>query len=118
MKPMSLAEYLRLPWTVERSVHSDDGEYIQLNVRELPGFVVAARTEAEAEREFWPALTAFLQSYADCDEIPPIPDAMLPKRPQLELLPEPAFRARPSAHLGEGMNYHTRLSGEPMRMSL
>jgi predicted RNase H-like HicB family nuclease len=84
---MTLSDYLRLPWTVERTDHNDDGEYLVLHVRELPGFVVAARTADEADEMFWDALREFLRSYVDAGEAPPVPEAMLPEPPQLELLP-------------------------------
>lgn len=71
MKP--LAYYLSLPWTVVREEHSDDGLYIALTIAELPGFVVAERDEAELEREFWPALTAFVGAYLREGREPPVP---------------------------------------------
>lgn len=71
---MTIAEYLRLPWTVVRSEHDDDGHYVALHVPELPGFVVAARSEVELEGMFWPALEAFLQSYLSAGEEPPAPN--------------------------------------------
>ena len=85
---MNLSDYLKLPWTVERSDHDDDGEYLSLEIRELPGFIVAARTAEEADGLFWGALEEFLRSYTDAGETPPVPEALLPKRPQLELIPD------------------------------
>lgn len=82
---MTMAEYLRMPWTIERSVHDDDGEYIALRVRELPGFVVAGQTDAEVEQMFWDALPAFLESYLEDGEAPPLPNALLSSPPQLDL---------------------------------
>ena len=111
MKPLTLSDYLRLPWTITRTEGTDDGHYIVLEVRELPGFLVAARTESDAERQFWPALEAFLASYTDAGEEPPVPEAMLPMRPQLELIPEPAPASVQSAHFSDGVDYRTKLSG-------
>ncbi|HET7461861.1 MAG TPA: hypothetical protein VFJ82_11465 [Longimicrobium sp.] len=93
---MKLSDYLRLPWTVVRSDHDDDGEYIALHVAELPGFVVAARTADEVEVLFWDALGAFLSSYLESGEEPPVPELMLPDRPQLELLPDRAAPLAPA----------------------
>lgn len=70
---MTIDGYLRLPWTIIRSDRDDDGEYIVLEVAELPGFVVACSTKDEVESEFWPALRAFLLSYLDNGDEPPIP---------------------------------------------
>jgi predicted RNase H-like HicB family nuclease len=70
---MQLSEYLRLPWTIVRTEHDDDGEYIAIHIAELPGFVVAGATEAEIEGMFWPALEAFIRSYLDAGETPPRP---------------------------------------------
>jgi len=82
---MTVAEYLRMPWTINRSVHHDDGDYIALHVEELPGFVVAGRTDDEVEHLFWDALPAFLQSYLAEGEQPPLPNALLANPPQLDL---------------------------------
>lgn len=84
---MTLSDYLRMPWTVIRSEHHDDGAYIALHIKELPGFVVAARSEAELERLFWDGLEAFISSYLEDGEAPPLPEKHLPVRPQLELIP-------------------------------
>ena len=70
---MRLAHYISLPWTVRRAEHDDDGRYIALTVDELPGFVAAGRTEEEAEAAFWDAFPAFLRSYLDAGEQPPLP---------------------------------------------
>jgi predicted RNase H-like HicB family nuclease len=82
---MTIAKYLRMPWTIERSVHDDDGDYLALHVRELPGFVVAARDEDELERLFWEALPAFLESYLEDGEEPPLPEALLSPSPRVDL---------------------------------
>ncbi len=82
---MTLAECLRMPWTIVRENHDDDGEYLSLRIEELPGFVVAGRTEDEVEALFWDALSAFLQSYTEAGESPPMPTPYLSSHPQLEL---------------------------------
>ncbi|MBI4544166.1 MAG: type II toxin-antitoxin system HicB family antitoxin [Gemmatimonadetes bacterium] len=65
--------YLSLPWTIERSERTDDGHYFVLTVAELPGFVVAGRSEEEVEQEFWPALESFIESYLEDGQEPPLP---------------------------------------------
>lgn len=72
---MTLREYLTLPpWTIVRSTDSDDeGEYIVLEVAELPGFAATGRDDDEVAANFWSGLELFLQSYLDDGEIPPLP---------------------------------------------
>ncbi len=70
---MDIDEYLTLPWTIVHSEHHDDGDYVALEIEELPGFLVAARTDKELEEQFWPALEAFLLSYVERGEVPPLP---------------------------------------------
>lgn len=67
--------YLSMPWTIQREEHDDDGRYFALTVDELPGFVVASEDEAELDEMFWSALRAFLDSYLQHNETPPIPRA-------------------------------------------
>jgi predicted RNase H-like HicB family nuclease len=93
---MSLDDYLRMPWTVSRSVHDDDGEYVALHIDELPGFVVAARDENELERLFWEALPPFLESYLSEGETPPLPNALLSAPPQLDQLAVEMRYCRPA----------------------
>lgn len=69
----ALSYYVDLPWTIRREERYDDGTYIALRIAELPGFVVAAPSEAKAELMFWPALEAFLSSYLEEGEEPPLP---------------------------------------------
>lgn len=66
--------YLSLPWTIRRSVRNDDGRYFVLTVDELEGFVVTGRTYDELNENFWPALSAFIQSYLEDGEEPPMPE--------------------------------------------
>lgn len=70
---MQMADYLRMPWTILRSDHEDDGHYVALRIAELPGFVVAAESEKEIEGLFWPALEAFIESYLEDGDAPPLP---------------------------------------------
>ena len=68
--------YLSVPWTVRREEHHDDGDYLALTIDELPGFVVASYSETELEGDFWDALEAFLKSYLDDGEPPPLPEGL------------------------------------------
>lgn len=85
-----LREYLSMPWHVRRKEHDDDGWYASLEIDELPGFVVAARTDDELDRMFWAALQSYLKSYLDDGEEPPLP-AVVRQSEQvaLEDAPEP-----------------------------
>ena len=60
-------------WTGPTEVQDPDGTFFELRVAELPDFFVACRTREEVEAEAAEALRAFLQSYLDRDELPPIP---------------------------------------------
>jgi predicted RNase H-like HicB family nuclease len=66
--------YVRLPWTLVPSARDDDGTYLVLEVRELPGFIVTGKDEEEIAAEFWPALEAFIESYLEDGEHPPLPE--------------------------------------------
>ena len=73
---MTLDELMGLPWTwigPRRVVDPDEGEYFELRVAELPDFYVAESTAMEARQEANPALRAFLASYTDAGEDPPVP---------------------------------------------
>ncbi len=65
--------YLTLPWHIQRTEHDDDGEYVALTIKELPGFVVASASIPELEAMFWPALEGFVQTYLDEGTEPPLP---------------------------------------------
>jgi predicted RNase H-like HicB family nuclease len=93
---MNLSDYLRMPWTVRRSVHDDDGVYVALHIDELPGFVVASPDEDELERLFWESLPVFLESYLSEGETPPLPNALLSAPPQLDLGPIELRYQRPA----------------------
>lgn len=68
-----IEDYLNLSWTTLDSVRDDDGQYFVRRVEELPGFVVAARSESELEREYRAALRTFIESYLEDGEEPPLP---------------------------------------------
>ena len=69
--------YLNAPWTVKTEKRTDDGHYVAVTIEELPGFVVAAKSQGEIEQVFWPTLTDFLQSYLDDGEEVPLPEGYL-----------------------------------------
>jgi hypothetical protein len=86
--------YLSLPWTIERSEHHDDGDYVALRVKELPGFLIASADEGELNAIFWVELEAFLRTYMDDGEEPPVPAGVgLKERLQVT----PRVYASPSA---------------------
>jgi predicted RNase H-like HicB family nuclease len=64
-----------LGWTWEgpRQVTEDGVTHFELTVRELPDFFVAGHTRDEVLTEARPALAAFLQSYVENGESPPLP---------------------------------------------
>lgn len=68
-----IEHYLDLAWTTRDSVRDDDGRYFVRRVEELPGFVVAARSKHELEREYPVALRAFIESYLEDGQEPPLP---------------------------------------------
>jgi hypothetical protein len=103
--------YLSLPWHVQRTAHSDDGEYTSLTIEELPDFVVAARTDKELEEMFWLALEAFLLTYLQDNEEPPIP-------PRVREREERLSQTREALRLVEGSQGGTRLEiQEPESLS-
>jgi predicted RNase H-like HicB family nuclease len=74
---MNAGDYLMLPWTVNGPAQVTDehgNTHYEMRVMELPDFLVAASSEAEALHDFRSALTAFLESYSNEGEVPPVPD--------------------------------------------
>jgi predicted RNase H-like HicB family nuclease len=73
-KAWTLDELMDLPWTWQgpREVR-DDGTHWEIQVAELPDFFVAGESYDEVLRELPTALRAFLASYLDRGETPPIP---------------------------------------------
>src|SRR5262245_25595879 len=72
---MTLEQLLKQPWTWEGPRRgTESGEtFFEYRIRELPDFFVAGETPEEADRERIPALRAFLESYVDNGEMPPLP---------------------------------------------
>lgn len=76
MPGLKIGALMRASWTVRgpvRVLGPDGGEHWELRVDELPDFLVAAATREEALNEYLPALQAFLESYLDAGEQPPLP---------------------------------------------
>lgn len=76
MSGLSINEMTRLPWTWEGplKVLEDGATHYELRIRELPDFFLAAESESELMRELKPAMRAFLQSYLERGEQPPLPE--------------------------------------------
>ena len=72
---MKIDELVELPWTWEGPNHIREGgnETFEYRVKELPDFFVLGESPQEARREAVPALRAFLQSYLENGEVPPVP---------------------------------------------
>lgn len=74
---MNAGDYLMLPWTIRGPARVTDehgNTHYEMRVRELPDFLVAASSEAEALHDFRSALLIFLESYTNEGEVPPVPD--------------------------------------------
>ncbi len=73
---MTLDEMMGLAWgwMGPAEVHESGGTpHFEIRIRELPDFFVAGRSREEALAGSRPALRAFLQSYLDHGEAPPLP---------------------------------------------
>jgi hypothetical protein len=78
---LTMDQMLRLPWgwrgPVE--VRAPEGDvHFELRIQELPDFFLAAPTRDQVLAECVEALGAFLQSYADHQEVPPLPIPPVP----------------------------------------
>jgi hypothetical protein len=74
---MNAGDYLMLPWTIRGPAPVTDkhgNTHFEMRVEELPDFLLAASSEGEALHEFGTALLAFLESYTNEGEVPPVPD--------------------------------------------
>jgi predicted RNase H-like HicB family nuclease len=72
---MTVAEMMRLAWswTGPAEVTEAGSSHFEIRIGELPDFFVAGVTREEALASAGPALRAFLQSYVDHGEEPPLP---------------------------------------------
>jgi len=75
MRRLTVDEMLTLGWTwlgpVE--VRTEEGDHLELRIAELPDFFLAAETLPQLMEELKPALRAFLTSYLERGEDPPLP---------------------------------------------
>ena len=71
-KPMPIDQLVRLPWSFEGPVADPDGGFV-IRIAELPGLVVAAETRDQVLVDLRLALRAFLESYTEFGETPPLP---------------------------------------------
>lgn len=71
----TLQELMMMPWTWVGPTKVTEGKrsHWELRIRELPDFLVAGRSEREVRVEAAAALEAFLASYVDAGETPPLP---------------------------------------------
>jgi predicted RNase H-like HicB family nuclease len=73
---MNIDDLMMLPWTWQgpRPVaEGDEITHYELRVAELPDFFVAGESAKEAREEAAPALRAFLESYLEAGDLPPMP---------------------------------------------
>ncbi len=73
---MTLEELMLQPWTWTEPMFVPDpeGAYWEQRVAELPDFFVAAAGRSDVMKEAPAALRAFLESYVDRGENPPLPN--------------------------------------------
>lgn len=98
---MTIDALMNLPWSWvgPREVSEDGQKYWMVEIRELPGFLVAAESRQTVLAEVRAALRAFLESYLEHGEEPPRPafdpgievwQYMLGRRPE-----QPVARMQP-----------------------
>ena len=73
---MTLEQLLLLPWSWSDPIRevTDGVEQWVRTIRELPEFFVAGASVEELDEECGPALEAYLQSYLERGEEPPLPN--------------------------------------------
>lgn len=72
---MTVDDVVRLPWAWRepRLVEEDGQAHLEMRIDDLPEFFVAGATEEEVRAEAEPALRAYLASYLENGEVPPLP---------------------------------------------
>lgn len=76
MSRMTARQMARLPWTFKGPVFMQprlDETFFELRITELPDFFLAGVSVEAVLNELPAALEAFLQSYLDAGEDPPLP---------------------------------------------
>ncbi len=70
---------MKMPWTWKgpTQVQDEEGPYYELRITELPGFFVAGSSPDAVNAEKEEALRAFLASYVERGEAPPLEHARL-----------------------------------------
>jgi len=86
---------MRWTWHGPRQVESDGSLHWELTIEELPDFFVAATTYDEVIAELRPGLRAFLQSYLERGQTPPLPTD--PTLWRVQLVPVAAWAERKHA---------------------
>jgi predicted RNase H-like HicB family nuclease len=86
-----------LPWSWQgpSPLPADEGPGFELRITELPDFFVAGATKEETLREAVPALVAFLESYVQGGQQPPLPAEPALWHARLMALPAPSRTVRP-----------------------
>jgi predicted RNase H-like HicB family nuclease len=72
---MELHQLMVMPWSIHgpRKVIEEGSTHWEIKIQELPDFFVAATSRDEVLREYHGALQAYLQSYTDRQQVPPLP---------------------------------------------
>jgi predicted RNase H-like HicB family nuclease len=75
MPRLSLEDMLGLAWTWRgpTRIADENGEHYEMRIAELPDFFLAGESPEEVLRELRAALAAFLRSYTERGEDPPLP---------------------------------------------
>lgn len=76
MSGLTVPQMARLPWTFQGPRFMQprpDETYFELRIAELPDFFIAGESVEEVLNGLPSALHAFLQSYVDAGETPPLP---------------------------------------------
>lgn len=104
MPGMSLQEMLTLPWTwhgPERVVDADGARW-ELTIVELRDFYLVGKDKNDLLRQAFPALVAYLKSYSDRGQNPPVPKRLRswqvtpPQRGKSPRVAEPAPELQPA----------------------
>lgn len=82
MRGLTASQLVSLPWAwqgpgrqPQRDVHGN--EWFEIRIAELPEFFVAATTAEQAIADAGPALEAFIDSFLQANELPPLPDGVV-----------------------------------------
>jgi len=75
MSGLTLAQMVRLPWEWQgpKLVDEDGAVHWEIRIGELPDFLLAGSSREEVLSELRPALRAYLGSYLERGEQPPLP---------------------------------------------